>query len=121
MTTLDERSADAAGFDEVERVLDDVGGRVRRAMDDAIPDGEPHRWLYRLVRDYPSRAGKALRPSLCLATCRSFGGREEEVFPIAVAIEMLHNAFLIHDDVADASERRRGGPTLARATATAWR
>jgi geranylgeranyl diphosphate synthase type II len=97
----------------VEVVLRETGRLVRRAMLDAIPDGEPHPWLYRLVRSYPSRAGKAIRPGLCLATCRAFGGRDEDALPIAVAIELLHNAFLVHDDVADGSQRRRGRPTLA--------
>ena len=96
----------------VEELLDDVGRRVRRAMLDAIPDGEPHRWLYRLARSYPSRLGKAIRPSLCIATCRAFGGRDDDVVPIAVAIELLHNAFLVHDDIADGSEQRRGASTL---------
>ncbi|HYZ98745.1 MAG TPA: polyprenyl synthetase family protein, partial [Acidimicrobiales bacterium] len=40
------------------------------------------------------------------------GGRDEDARDAAVAIEMLHNAFLVHDDVADGSERRRGRPTL---------
>jgi geranylgeranyl diphosphate synthase type II len=92
--------------------MDDVGRDVRRAMLDAIPDGEPHSWLYRLARDYPRRPGKALRPSLCIATCRAFGGTDADAGPIAVAIELLHNAFLVHDDIADGSERRRGRPTL---------
>ena len=98
--------------DEVERVLAQVGRDVRRAMLDAIPDAEPHQWLYELVRTYPSRPGKAIRPALCLATCRAFGGSDTAAFPVAVAIEMLHNAFLVHDDIADGSERRRGRPTL---------
>src|ERR1700722_12239601 len=97
---------------EVERVLAQVGRDVRRAMLDAIPDAEPHKWLYQLVRSYPSRPGKAIRPALCLATCRAFGGSDTTAFPVAVAIEMLHNAFLVHDDIADGSERRRGQPTL---------
>jgi geranylgeranyl diphosphate synthase, type II len=96
----------------VEDVLRDVERRVRRAILDLIPDGEPHHWLYRLVRAYPSRPGKAIRPALCLATCRAFGGTDADSFPVAVAIEMLHNAFLVHDDIADASLRRRGRPTL---------
>jgi len=96
----------------VERVLSEVGRQVRRAMLDAVPDAEPHRWLYGLVRTYPSRPGKAIRPALCLATCRAFGGSDDDAFPVAVAIEMLHNAFLVHDDIADGSERRRGRPTL---------
>ncbi|HZM79445.1 MAG TPA: polyprenyl synthetase family protein [Candidatus Limnocylindrales bacterium] len=96
----------------VERVLHDIGRRVRLATLDAIPDGEPHNWLYRLMRTYPSRPGKALRPTLCLSACRAFGGDEAAALPIAVAIELLHNAFLVHDDVADGSRLRRRGPTL---------
>ena len=91
---------------------DDISRLVRRAMLDAIPDGEPHRWLYRVARDYPSRPGKALRPALCVATSRAFGGSDADVVPVAVAIELLHNAFLVHDDIVDGSERRRGRPTL---------
>jgi geranylgeranyl diphosphate synthase type II len=91
----------------------DVSRVVRRAMLDAIPDGEPHRWLYRVARDYPSRSGKTLRPALCVATSRAFGGSDADVVPVAVAIELLHNAFLVHDDIVDGSERRRGRPTLA--------
>jgi geranylgeranyl diphosphate synthase type II len=105
-TVAEENVVDVAG------ILTDVGQRVRRAMLDAIPDAEPHRWLYELVRAYPGRPGKALRPALCLATCRAYGGSDEDSFPVAVAIEMLHNAFLVHDDIADGSERRRGRPTL---------
>jgi len=99
-------------LESVERVLHDTGRTVRRAMLDAIPDGEPHDWLYGPVRDYPLRAGKAIRPALCIAACCSFGGRESDALPLAVSIELLHNAFLIHDDIADGSEQRRGKPTL---------
>jgi geranylgeranyl diphosphate synthase, type II len=104
--------ADTVGAVDVEGRLRMVGRAVRRDMLAAVPDAEPHDWLYRLVRAYPSRVGKALRPALCLATCRAFGGRDEDARGAAVAIEMLHNAFLVHDDIADGSERRRGRPTL---------
>jgi geranylgeranyl diphosphate synthase, type II len=97
----------------VEDRLRTVGRDVRRAMLAAVPDAEPHDWLYRLVRSYPSRPGKAIRPALCLATCQAFGGTEHDALGPAVAIEMLHNAFLVHDDVADGSARRRGRPTLS--------
>jgi geranylgeranyl diphosphate synthase type II len=102
----------ADGTQLVEAYADDVGRLVRRAMLDAIPDGEPHRWLYRVARAYPSRPGKAVRPALCLATSRAFGGSDGDVVGVAVAIELLHNAFLVHDDIVDGSERRRGRPTL---------
>ena len=105
-------ATDVGNDDLVDGTLADIGRLVRRAMLDAIPDGEPHPWLYRLARSYPSRPGKAIRPSLCVSTCRAFGGDDVDVLPVAVAIEMLHNAFLIHDDVADGSLQRRGRPTL---------
>ncbi len=71
------------------------------------------------MREYPSRAGKGLRPSLCLATCEAFGGQLDDALPSAVAIELLHNAFLVHDDIEDASLLRRGEPTLHRRFGTA--
>lgn len=77
-----------------------------------LPDREPRRYLYDLIPSYPTRPGKGLRPGLCIATCRAFGGSTRAVLDSAVAIELLHNAFLIHDDLEDGSEFRRGGPTL---------
>lgn len=93
--------------------LREVARRVRREMLDVMPDGEPGRWLYAPMREYPSRTGKALRPALCLAASRAFGAQGDEALGVAVAIELLHNAFLVHDDIADGSEMRRGRPTLA--------
>ena len=110
MTELADRAALVTG---VEDRLREVGRAVRRTMLDAMPDGEPVQWLYGPMREYPSRPGKALRPALCLSAGRAFGASSEELLGIAVAIELLHNAFLVHDDVADGSEMRRGRPTLA--------
>lgn len=100
-------------IDSVEDRLREVGRQVRRSMLDAMPDGEPVRWLYGPMREYPSRPGKALRPALCISAGRAFGANANDLLGIAVAIELLHNAFLVHDDVADGSEMRRGRPTLA--------
>ena len=110
MTELDDR---ASLISTVEDRLREVGRAVRRTMLDAMPDGEPVQWLYGPMREYPSRPGKALRPALCLSAGRAFGATSEELLGIAVAIELLHNAFLVHDDVADGSEMRRGRPTLS--------
>lgn len=96
----------------VEDRLREVGKLIRRSMLDALPDGEPSQWLYAPMRAYPSRPGKALRPALCLSAGRAFGADSDQLLGIAVAIELLHNAFLVHDDVADGSEIRRGRPTL---------
>jgi len=68
--------------------------------------------LYQLMLDYPLRQAKAMRPALCIATCRALGGSLEAVLRSAAILELYHNAFLIHDDVEDGSESRRDRPTL---------
>jgi geranylgeranyl pyrophosphate synthase/uncharacterized protein with NAD-binding domain and iron-sulfur cluster len=79
-----------------------------------IPTSEPQRHLYSLVKDFIGRSGKGLRPALCIATARALGGRAEDAFPAAAGIEMLHNAFLVHDDIEDGSDSRRGVATMHR-------
>ncbi|MEV3901459.1 polyprenyl synthetase family protein [Mycobacterium sp. NPDC050551] len=110
MTSIADRAGLVAG---VETRLREVAKEIRRAMLDAMPDGEPVQWLYAPMRDYPSRPGKGLRPALCLSAGRVFGASVDDLLGIAVAIELLHNAFLVHDDIADGSEMRRGRPTLS--------
>lgn len=68
--------------------------------------------LYDLALEYPQRASKALRPALCMATCRALGGPLQGVLRSAAVLELYHSAFLIHDDVEDGSELRRDRPTL---------
>ncbi|HEY0794144.1 MAG TPA: polyprenyl synthetase family protein [Acidisarcina sp.] len=80
----------------------------------ALVPTEGPRYLYDLVPSYPLRQGKGLRGALCLATCAALGGSIHQALNTAVALELFHNAFLIHDDVQDASENRRGAPTLHR-------
>ena len=79
-----------------------------------IPSREPQRHLYGLVRDFLQRSGKGLRPALCIATARALGGRAEDALPAAAGLEMLHNGFLVHDDIEDGSDWRRGVATMHR-------
>ena len=88
-----------------------VAGRAAAAH---LPEHGVSEYLRAPAAEYLGRAGKALRPALCLATCEAFGGTVDDALPSAVALELLHTAFLVHDDVEDDSELRRGGPTLHR-------
>ncbi len=101
-----------AESDLVPTVLREYGDITRAALKDYLPTREPRRYLYDLLTDYPQRGGKMMRPSLCIAAARLFGARLDEALRSAVAIELLHNALLIHDDIEDGSEQRRGRPTL---------
>ncbi len=87
---------------------------ARRAAASYIPNQETSRYLVAPATDYLARGGKGLRPALCLATCEAFGGTVDDALGSAAALELFHTAFLIHDDVEDGSELRRGKPTLHR-------
>ena len=61
-----------------------------------------------------SHCGKMLRPAMSLLVSRACGGTVSEAGrKVAAAAELLHNATLLHDDVADGSEERRGFPTVS--------
>ncbi len=92
--------------------LDEYGSATREAMASYLPSGYPARHLYEPLADYPKRTGKMMRSSICIATARAFGASEEDAVRSAAAIELLHNAMLVHDDIQDGSEMRRGRPTL---------
>src|SRR5262245_23135783 len=89
-------------------------GMLADTLAEGIPTWEPQRHLYGLVKDFIDRSGKGLRPALCIATARALGGRAEDAFPAAAGLEMLHNAFLVHDDIEDGSDSRRGVATMHR-------
>lgn len=68
--------------------------------------------LYDLLADYPFRTGKSLRPTMCISVARAAGGLGHHALTASAALELYHNAFLIHDDLEDGSESRRGKDTL---------
>ena len=70
--------------------------------------------LDQLLLEYPFRGGKSFRGALCIAVCQACGGTLDDALDAATAIELLHNAFLIHDDIEDGSLLRRGHATLHR-------
>jgi geranylgeranyl diphosphate synthase type II len=99
-------------FELVETILDRYKSLTLEALQPLFYPRNPQKHLYDLVPSYPERGGKGLRPALCIATCRAFGGSTHSALKSAVALELFHNAFLIHDDVEDGSEYRRGKPTM---------
>jgi len=60
----------------------------------------------------PEARGKRIRPLLVLLTTASAGGKWEDALPAAAAVELIHNFSLVHDDIQDASDLRRGRTTV---------
>lgn len=96
----------------MKEMLSKYGAETLKGIRHFIPDKEPRKYLYDLMADYPNRGGKGFRPGLCIATCKAFGGTTDLALNSAITLELLHNAFLIHDDVEDESMSRRNKPTM---------
>jgi geranylgeranyl pyrophosphate synthase len=65
-----------------------------------------------LDQDDPKVRGKRIRPALCLLCCEKLGGDVDRALPFAMAIELMHNFFLVHDDIQDGDTTRRGRPSV---------
>jgi len=76
----------------------------------SIPDTP--RELYEPVKYVLALGGKRIRPALVLLACDLFSGGVEAALIPAIAIEVFHNFTLLHDDIMDRSEVRRGSPTV---------
>ena len=61
---------------------------------------------------YLQRSGKRLRPSVLMWSAGAVGGNPDDALPAACAVELFHTWTLVHDDVIDNDDRRRGGPTV---------
>ena len=98
-----------------EEYLDSYAGIVGAAVNTFIPHGthpDMDRYLYDPLRRYSENGGKRHRPLICFAACRAVGGDLARAVSAAAAIEHFHTAALIHDDIADEAELRRGFPCL---------
>jgi len=71
----------------------------------------PHS-LYDPVNYIMSGGGKRIRPLMTMIACETFGGKAEDAIDAAVAMEILHNFTLVHDDIMDNADTRRGRDTV---------
>lgn len=72
----------------------------------------PNELMNRIVDNYLRTKGKQIRPILVILSAKLLGEVNENVIRAAAAVELLHNASLIHDDVVDETKIRRNTPTI---------
>ena len=97
---------------------------IQAAMRDAFPQAEARVARFYQMQEYQlgwrdpqlgtanEDPGKLLRPRLALMACRAAGGDPARALPLAAAIQLIHDFSLIHDDIEDNSDMRRGRPTV---------
>ncbi len=108
-------SPDAAGRQRLELYMEQGKQEIDKALSQYLgphPEAPPRLW--QAMQYMALDGGKRLRPMLLLAACEGCGGNVREALPMACAIEMLHIASLIHDDLPamDNDDCRRGKPSL---------
>ena len=93
---------------------EDYRGRVKEINEylmrslDIIED----KGLKAAMAHYPAAGGKRLRPLLATIVCESVGGKAQKAIPFGSALEIVHNFTLVHDDVMDEDDTRRGIKTV---------
>ncbi|MBQ2680849.1 MAG: polyprenyl synthetase family protein [Eggerthellaceae bacterium] len=98
-----------------EEYLDRYANPVGDILNSYIPKGshpDMDRYLYSPLLKFSRNGGKRHRPLICFAACMAVGGDPQRAISSAAAIEHFHTAALIHDDIADEAELRRGEPCL---------
>ena len=76
---------------------------IQKYIENEKPDN-----LIEASRQYPYAGGKRMRPAMVIVSAGAVGGNKEKAVPFAAAIEYIHNFTLIHDDLMDGDEMRRG-------------
>jgi len=97
-----------SALETVEQYKGDVESELGRHL---LRTGEPSEF-YAPVWDLLNRGGKRIRPAMVFLACECVGGQRPQALGAAAAVELLHNMTLVHDDIEDQSELRRGKPCL---------
>lgn len=84
---------------------------VDAAIDELLPVAHPEE-LYKASRYLVDAGGKRLRPAVLILVAEATGSDLKSVLPAAVAVELVHNFTLIHDDIMDKDDVRRGRPAV---------
>lgn len=93
-------------FERVRPQLVEVEARIREQILSFDPG------ISGLLEDATGQSGKRIRPALVLLSAEASGGIHESHYRLAVIVELIHLASLVHDDILDGAETRRAKPTL---------
>jgi len=95
----------------IEESIRSYGKKIDALLKEFIPPERDDN-LSEAIWHHLSTGGKRIRPAICLITCEELGGNPDDALHFALAIEILHNMFLLHDDIEDGDTMRRDRPTV---------
>lgn len=95
--------------DLLKKELDSISKLITQTIaEDTFPSGVSPECLASAVRAYPLHGGKRLRPALLMWSCGALGGFPDAAVYAATAVEIYHSWTLVHDDIIDEDNMRRG-------------
>ncbi len=94
-------------FDLMDELKQFVNTEIENVFQSRTPES-----LYQPMRHLLEGGGKRIRPILLILSCQAVGGTTESCLSAAVAVELLHTFTLVHDDIMDHDDVRRGRPTV---------
>ncbi|MFQ5710205.1 MAG: polyprenyl synthetase family protein [Candidatus Geothermarchaeales archaeon] len=97
--------------ESLRRKLNDIRNAVGEELRRIKEENRFPQDLYDAAFHLPLTGGKRVRPFLAIKSAQMFGSDVRDALPVAIAVELLHNFTLIHDDIMDRDEFRRGVPT----------
>lgn len=100
-------------MEQLEKIQSYLGAELKE-MNEIISStlSTPNDLMNSIVTSYLEKKGKQIRPVLVILSAKLFGNVNQDVLHAGAALEMLHNATLIHDDIVDETSLRRGLPTI---------
>ena len=95
----------------LENTLKELRTEIDTGLVNLVKDRRPDE-IYDSVRYVIAGGGKRLRPILLLLSARIYGASSSQAMPLALAVELTHNFSLVHDDIMDHADSRRGRKTV---------
>ncbi len=89
-------------------VVEDRWPAIKDLIEEVLAEDWMNPFTAEMIRYQLETGGKRIRPSIVLGVHRAFGGEDGKALPFAAAVEIIHNASLVHDDIQDRDEFRRG-------------
>ncbi|MFQ6020534.1 MAG: polyprenyl synthetase family protein [Candidatus Aenigmatarchaeota archaeon] len=99
-------------MEDIKRILTEIKPLIDKEIERVIPKkGEPQ-ILFEGCWHYIGAGGKRFRPALIALACEALNGNPNDTIPAGAALEIAHTYLLVHDDIEDYSEMRRGRPSM---------
>ena len=95
---------------DIEKLSQERAHMIDKELDAVLSGKVPN--LHDAMQYHMKTGGKRLRPLLAILTYEALGGKDNKILPFAAACELLHNWFLVHDDIEDGDRVRRDKPAV---------